>query len=360
MQAIHDVHVPACRPLPAPVDLLAALPRTPAQAALVDRSRRTVRDILSGEDPRLLVVVGPCSIHDLGAGREYGRRLAALSRALGDRLVIVLRAYFEKPRTGAGWQGLLLDPDLDGTGDISKGLRLARGFLREMLDLGLPTATEFLDPISPQYLADLVCWTAIGARTSESQMHRQLASGLPMPLGFKNGTDGRVRGAIHAIKAAARGQSFLGISADGRAAAVRTRGNPDCHIVLRGGAGGPNFSAPDIAEVESRLEEAGLRRTIMVDCSHDNSGRRPERQPGVLAEVVSQVLSGNRSIVGVMLEGNLLGGSQPLAPGKLRYGLSVTDGCLGWSDTEACLRGAHAALAPRFETARLAEPATLS
>jgi len=357
MQATADLRISACRPLPPPAQLLASLPKTPAQAELVRRSRTTVHGILTGEDPRLLVVVGPCSIHDLEAGREYGRRLAALARELDDRLVIVLRAYFEKPRTGCGWQGLILDPDLDGTGDIAKGLRLARGFLREMLDLGLPTATEFLDPLSPQYLADLVCWTAIGARTSESQMHRQMASGLSMPLGFKNGTDGEVHGAVHGIKAAGKGQSFLGISADGRAAAVRTQGNPDCHIVLRGGASGPNYSAADLAEVESRLEAAGVSRAIVVDCSHDNSGRRPERQPGILEEVIGQALSGNHSIVGVMLESNLCGGSQALAPGKLRYGVSITDGCLGWQDTEACLRGAHAALAPRFEAAIPHEPA---
>ncbi len=355
MQRPSDPNVAACRPLPAPAELLAGLPKTPGQAALVRRSRQTIHDILAGKDQRLLVVVGPCSIHDVDAGREYARRLAALSAELGDRLVMVMRAYFEKPRTCGGWQGLILDPDLDGTGDIAKGLGLARSFLRGLLDLGLPTATEFLDPVSPQYLADLVCWTAIGARTSESQMHRQLASGLSMPLGFKNGTDGRIRTAVQAIKAAGKAQSFLGISADGRAAAVRTHGNPDCHIVLRGGEGGSNYSAEHLAAAEAMLDEEGLPKAIVVDCSHDNSGRRPERQPGVLADVIGQALGGNRSIVGVMLESSLAGGSQSPGQGKLRYGVSITDGCLAWPDTERCLRKAHAALAPRFEAASLAE-----
>jgi len=336
-----------CRRLPAPAELLAELPVTAAQAALVGHSRQTIRDILSGRDPRLLVVVGPCSIHDLVAGREYGQRLAPLARELGDRLVIVMRAYFEKPRTSVGWPGLILDPDLDGSGDIGLGLRLARRFLGEMLELGLPTATEFLDPVSPQYIADLVSWSAMGARTAESQMHRQLASGLSMPLGLKNGTEGSLRGAINAIKAAAQGQAFLGIAADGHAAAFRTAGNPDCHIVLRGGADGPNYSAAHVAAVGHLLERAGLPKKIMVDCSHDNSGRRADRQPGIVAEVVGQILTGNRTVMGLMLESHLFGGAQKLAgpQEKLRYGVSITDECLDWTATEHCLRETHAALA---------------
>lgn len=350
-----------CRRLPAPAELLASFPRTRRQASLVIRSRRAVQGILSGTDRRLLVVVGPCSIHDVVAGMEYARRLSALARELSDRLIIVMRAYFEKPRTSVGWQGLILDPDLDGSGDIAKGLRMARRFLRDALDLGLPTATEFLDPISPQYLSDLVCWAAVGARTTESQMHRQLASGLSMPIGFKNGTDGSVESAVHAIEAARQAQSFLGISADGRAAAVRTRGNRDCHIVLRGGASGPNYSPEQLAAVESKLDEAGLRRAIMVDCNHDNSGRRPERQPEILDEVVARILAGNRSIVGVMLESNLLSGAQPLVrpASGLRYGISITDACLDWHATERCLGDAHGALAPRFDTASVWEPSAI-
>ncbi len=350
MHRTSDLNILECRTLPAPAELLADWPKTGPQGALISRTRRTIHGILSGGDPRLLAVVGPCSIHDVDAGREYGERLAALARELGDRLVIVLRAYFEKPRTSVGWQGLIHDPDLDGRGDMAQGLRLARRFLGELLDLGLPTATEFLDPISPQYIADLVCWAAIGARTVESQMHRQLASGLSMPLGLKNGTGGSMQCAVNAIRAARQSQTFFGISDDGRAAAVRTRGNPDCHIVLRGGASGPNYSAAHLAAVESMLDQAGLPRLIMVDCSHDNSGRQPERQPEVLSEVVRQVLAGNRSIIGIMIESNLCGGSQPLAwpRSKLRYGVSITDGCLDWPATELCLRQTYAALAPRF------------
>ena len=357
MPRTSDLNIIECRPLPSPAELLAALPLTAPQGALVERSRQTIQHILFGGDPRLLVVVGPCSIHDLVAGREYARRLAGLAFELGDRLTIVMRAFFEKPRTATGWPGLLFDPGLDGSGDIALGLRLARRFLRDLLDLGLPTASEFLDPISPQYLADLVCWSAIGARSIESQMHRQLASGLSMPLGFKNGTDGTLLGAINAIKVAGEVQTFLGITADSRAAAVRTRGNPDCHLVLRGGASGPNFSAAHLAVAESLLDQAALPRAIMVDCSHGNSGRRPERQPAVLAEVVGQVLAGNRSIAGVMLESNLAGGCQPLTrpPAQLRYGVSITDGCLDWTATERCLRETHAALAPRFERVKTTE-----
>ena len=352
-------NVMACQPLPAPTELLAALPMTRAQAALVCLSRQIIRDILAGDDPRLLAVVGPCSIHDVDAGREYGERLAALARELGDRLVLVMRAYFEKPRTTVGWPGLIFDPGLDGSGDIAQGLRLARRFLREMLDLGLPTATEFLDPISPQYIADLVCWAAMGARTTESQLHRQLASGLSMPLGFKNGTEGTMQGAVNAIQAAGQSHAFLGISADGRAAVMRTCGNPDCHIVLRGGVSGPNYSAAHLAATEAMLDQAGLPRAILVDCNHDNSGRQPERQPEVMAAIVRQILNGNRSIVGLMVESNLLGGRQTLVqpPGKLRYGVSITDGCLDWETTERCLRETHAAIAPRFSPAKAWEPA---
>ncbi len=347
MPHISEHKIIECRPLPSPVGLLAALPRTAPQAALVARSRRMIQDILNGRNPRLLAVVGPCSIHDVTAGREYGRRLAALAHELADRIMIVMRVYFEKPRTNVGWQGLIFDPRLDGSGDIASGLRLARRFLGEILDLGLPTGTEFLDPISPEYLTDLVCWAAVGARNAESQMQRQLASGLPMPLGFKNATEGTTQSAVNAIMAAGQSQAFLGISPDGRAAAMRTRGNPDCHIVLRGGASGPNFSAAHLAAVESQLDQAGLLRAVMVDCNHDNSGRQPERQPGILAEVVGQILAGNRAIIGVMIESNLHGGSQPLVrpPGRLRYGVSITDGCLDWPATELCLRAAHAALA---------------
>lgn len=350
MHRTSDINVLETRPLPTPGELLASLPKTESQAEFVFRSRQAIHRILFGADRRLLVVVGPCSIHDLEAGREYGRKLAALAAELQDRIFIAMRVYFEKPRTTVGWKGLILDPHLDGSNDIAAGLHVGRQFLREIVDLGLPPATELLDPITPQYIADLICWSAIGARTTESQTHRQLASGLSMPLGFKNGTDGSIQTAVNAIKAASQPQTFLGISLEGRAAAIRTRGNPDCHIVLRGGAKGPNYTAPHVAEVEKSLAAAGVPRAIMIDCSHDNSNKQPERQPEILAEIVRQIVAGNASITGVMVESNLHAGNQPFPRprSELKYGVSITDGCIDWAATEKCLREAYAALAPRF------------
>lgn len=350
MHRTSDINVLETRALPTPGELLASLPKTESQAEFVFRSRQAIHRILFGTDRRLLVVVGPCSIHDLEAGREYGRKLAALASELQDRIFIAMRVYFEKPRTTVGWKGLILDPHLDGSNDIAAGLHVGRQFLREIVDLGLPTATELLDPITPQYIADLICWSAIGARTTESQTHRQLASGLSMPLGFKNGTDGSIQTAVNAIKAASQPQTFLGISLEGRAAAIRTRGNPDCHIVLRGGAKGPNYTAPHVAEVEKSLEAAKLPRAVMIDCSHDNSSKQPERQPEVLADIVRQIVAGNSSITGVMVESNLVAGNQPFPRPRteLKYGVSITDGCIDWATTERCLRETYAALAPRF------------
>jgi 3-deoxy-7-phosphoheptulonate synthase len=292
-------------------------------------------------------VVGPCSIHDVAAGREYAERLAALNREVSSHVLLVMRVYFEKPRTTVGWKGLIMDPHLDGSNDIPAGLKLAREFLRAVVDLGLPTATELLDPITPQYIADLICWSAIGARTTESQTHRQMASGLSMPLGFKNGTDGSIQTAINAIKAAQSPQTFLGINEDGQASAVTTRGNPNCHLVLRGGANGPNYSALYVRAAEKLLRDNGLPTPIMVDCSHDNSAKNPERQPAVFQEVLSQRLSGTDCLIGAMVESNLHAGNQPFPkkPGALRYGISVTDACIDWPATEQLVRAAHAALA---------------
>jgi 3-deoxy-7-phosphoheptulonate synthase len=301
----------------------------------------------------MLLIVGPCSIHDVDAGLEYGRRLAALAREVSDRVMIVMRVYFEKPRTTVGWKGLIMDPHLDGSNDIAAGLRIARAFLRDVLDLGLPTATELLDPITPQYIADLVCWSAIGARTAESQTHRQMASGLSMPIGFKNGTDGSVQTAVNAIRAASQPQTFLGINLEGAASAVVTAGNPNCHIVLRGGSGGPNYSPEHIAGTERQLEAAGLIKSIMVDCSHDNSAKMPERQPEVMRALLAQVEAGNTSILGGMIESNLLAGSQPFPQPieKLLRGVSITDGCIDWDTTESLVREVHRALARRFAPA---------
>lgn len=350
MQKTSDINVVETRALPSPAALLAELPKSEAQAEFVTRARREIHRVIFTADKRFLLIVGPCSIHDFAAGREYARRLAALARDVGDRVMIVMRVYFEKPRTTVGWKGLIMDPNLDGTHDIAAGLRLARTFLRDVLDLGLPTACELLDPITPQYIADLICWSAIGARTVESQTHRQMASGLSMPLGFKNGTDGSIATAINAIKAAAQPHTFLGINLDGSASAIVTRGNPDCHVVLRGGATGPNYSAAHIAQTEQLLARAGLLKSILVDCSHDNSAKQPERQPEVMRELLAQIAAGNGSIMGAMIESNLHAGTQafPQPKDKLRYGVSITDACIDWATTEALVRDLHAALAPRF------------
>ena len=341
MHRTSDLNVVETRTLPSPTALLAELPKTTAQAAFVAHSREDIRRIIFTDDRRFLLLIGPCSIHDVDAGRDYARRLAALAREVSDRVVVVMRVYFEKPRTTVGWKGLVMDPHLDGSHDIAAGLRLGRTFLGDVLDLGLPTATEFLDPITPQYVADLVCWGAIGARTTESQTHRQMASGLSMPIGFKNGTDG---------KAAGQPQTFLGINLDGAASAVVTRGNPNCHVVLRGGAAGPNFSPDHIAQTEALLAKANLPKSILVDCSHDNSAKKPELQPEVMRALLTQIAAGNRSIMGAMIESNLSAGNQafPVPKETLRYGVSITDGCIDWPTTEALVREIHTALAPRF------------
>jgi len=351
MQRTSDINVVETRALPSPAALLAELPKSEAQAEFVTRTRQDIHRVIFTDDRRFLLIVGPCSIHDVDAGRDYARRLTALAREVSDRVLIVMRVYFEKPRTTVGWKGLVMDPHLDGSHDIAAGLRLARTFLRDVLDLGLPTATELLDPITPQYIADLICWSAIGARTAESQTHRQMASGLSMPLGFKNGTDGSIATAINAIKAAGQPHTFLGINVDGSASAIVTRGNPACHVVLRGGATGPNYSPAHIAQTESLLAKAGLVRSILVDCSHDNSAKQPERQPEVMRELLTQITAGNASIMGAMIESNLEAGSQPFPQpkDKLRYGVSITDGCIDWPTTEKLVREIHTTLAPRFK-----------
>ncbi|HXN35649.1 MAG TPA: 3-deoxy-7-phosphoheptulonate synthase [Opitutaceae bacterium] len=350
MQRTSDINVVETRPLPSPAMLLAEIPKTEEQAGFVTRTRREIHRVIFTDDRRLVLIVGPCSIHDVDAGREYARRLAALAREVSDRVMVVMRVYFEKPRTTTGWKGLIMDPRLDGSNDIAAGLRIARGFLRDVIDLGLPTATELLDPVTPQYIADLVCWSAIGARTAESQTHRQMASGLSMPIGFKNGTDGSVQTAINGIRAASQPQTFLGINLDGAASAVVTAGNPNCHIVLRGGSAGPNYSPARIARTERLLKAAGLIPSIMVDCSHDNSARKPERQPLVMRALLRQIKAGNASLMGAMIESNLLAGSQPFPRpvGRLRRGVSITDGCIDWPTTESLVREVHSALSRRF------------
>lgn len=351
---VSDVRIADSAVLPSPEYLCREIRRSNETASFVAQSRQTIREILFGRDPRLLAVVGPCSIHDPVAGLAYAHRLAALRESLEDRLYIVMRVYFEKPRTTVGWKGLIMDPDLDGSCHIPRGLTIARRILNDILALRVPTATELLDPITPQYISDLICWSAIGARTTESQTHRQMASGLSMPLGFKNATSGDIRVAINAILAASRPQTFLGISHQGLASALTTRGNPDCHLILRGGNGLTNYHPQSVDEAAAALAQSGLPKAIMIDCSHDNSGKDAMRQPAVLETVTEQARDPNSPICGFMLESNLVGGAQkfPCPLDQLVYGQSITDACLDWDSTEAALRAAHARLDPRFAEAR--------
>lgn len=343
---VTDLHVRFNVPLPAPALLMHEMPRTETQANLVVETRKRIDAILSGESDRFLVVVGPCSIHDTEAGLEYAERLAALREELSDRLELVMRVYFEKPRTSVGWKGLIMDPDLDGSDNLAKGLRLARRLLGQVLDLGVPTATEFLDPITPQYIADRICWAAIGARTVESQTHRQMASGLSMPVGLKNATNGALTPVINALKAASHSQTFFGISAEGVASLVSTTGNPSAHMVLRGGDQGPNFDADSIAEARALLEKAGMDPAIMVDASHANCDKNYEKMPGVFESIVDQRAAGQTAIIGAMLESNLVAGNQKIDAdrSKLTHGQSITDPCIDWETTERILREAAAKL----------------
>jgi 3-deoxy-7-phosphoheptulonate synthase len=335
---VNDLNVTEQRALIAPEVLRDALPLTEDARRTVLEGREAIKAILERRDPRWFVVVGPCSIHDPQAARDYGRRLAALAPELADTLLIVMRVYFEKPRTTVGWKGLINDPDLDDSFHIEKGLHIARRLLIDLNALGLPCATEALDPITPQYLSDLIAWSAIGARTTESQTHREMASGLSMPVGIKNGTDGNRAIAINALQSVSQPHAFLGIDPAGRCAVTATRGNRHAHIVLRGGAA-PNYDSVSVALAEEELAHARLASNIMIDCSHGNSSKDPTRQPLVFADLVHQVLEGNRSIVGTMLESNLEGGNQPLAPrAQLRYGVSITDACMDWTTTERTLR----------------------
>lgn len=350
MKKVTDINISSKTLLPSPLELCKEVQKTDTTEKFVAESREAIHKIIFGNDRRLLVVVGPCSIHDLDAGREYAQKLSLLSKELSDRMLLVMRVYFEKPRTTVGWKGLIMDPNLDGTSDIPKGLRIARQFLHEVIELGIPTATELLDPITPQYIADLICWSAIGARTTESQTHRQMASGLSMPLGFKNATDGNIDVSIHAIQAASQPQTFLGIDNLGQANALTTNGNPNCHVVLRGGSNGPNYSADHVKRAGEQLSKAGLKPAIMVDCSHANSGKDPARQPDVFTETVRQSLS-DPNIIGAMLESNINHGNQlfPQPVESLKYGVSITDGCMDWETTEKILRQAYVDLAPTFQ-----------
>jgi 3-deoxy-7-phosphoheptulonate synthase len=333
-------------------------PLTGSGHDLVVRSRAAVSRIIDRIDDRLVVIVGPCSVHDPTAGLDYARRLAGLSAALCDELLVVMRVYFEKPRTTVGWKGLVNDPGLDGRFRVNEGLITARALLLDVLGLGLPVACEFLDPIIPQYLSDTVTWGSIGARTAQSQIHRQLASGLSMPVGIKNATSGDVQVAVDAISAAARGQVFIGVGDDGRAAILTTTGNPDTHVVLRGGSCGPNYDAGTVADTLERLSAAGLPPRVVIDASHGNSAKDHARQLGVVADLATRIGTGESAIVGVMLESFLVSGRQELALGRsagLTYGQSVTDACIGWDDTVSALRRLSAAVSERRRTVQKAQ-----
>ena len=345
----NNLKITAITPIIAPADLRQVFPLSEKDRAFVSRSREQIKDIIQRRDKRLIVVVGPCSIHDTEAALEYAGRLAELSRRVDDQLLLIMRVYFEKPRTTVGWKGLINDPDMNGTHLISKGLGIARGLLSRMTSLEVPVANEMLDPITPEYVADLISWGAIGARTTESQTHREMSSGLSFPVGFKNGTDGNLQIAIDAMKAAQHPHSFLGINREGRTSIIQTSGNPDVHIVLRGGSKRVNYHPEDITHTEEQLNKNGLLPTIMVDCSHGNSNKDCQKQPEVLESVVDQLLAGNGSISGVMIESNLEAGSQkiPADIGQLKYGVSITDACIDWATTEKILLNAHARLQKR-------------
>ncbi|MBW4540791.1 MAG: 3-deoxy-7-phosphoheptulonate synthase [Myxacorys chilensis ATA2-1-KO14] len=335
MRKTSDLHVVETKRLMAPTALKAEIPMTETAASLVAQTRDRIRRILRQEDDRLLVVVGPCSIHDVKAAYEYAEKLAPVRQALSDKLEIVMRVYFEKPRTTMGWKGLINDPHLDESYDINTGLRLARRLLLDLAQLGIPSATELLDPIIPQYLADLISWSAIGARTTESQTHREMASGLSMPVGFKNSTDGNLLTAVHAVMAASCPHRFLGINTEGMASIVATTGNPDCHVILRGGKNGPNYNAAALEKAVAELVQQNVVSRVMVDCSHGNSSKDYRRQSTVLKDLVEQLKAGSRHCMGVMIESHLVAGSQAVPDDldQLTYGQSITDACVDFSTT---------------------------
>ena len=350
MQITENLNIEAFEPMPTPEEIHARVPLSETAAESVLAGRRTLERILDGTDPRIFVVVGPCSIHDPVAGLDYARRLKGLATDVADTMVLVMRVYFEKPRTATGWKGYINDPRMDDSFHIEEGMRKAREFLLAVSETGLPAATEALDPIAPQYLGDLIAWVAIGARTSESQTHREMSSGLSAPVGFKNGTDGSLDAAVNAIISASSPHSFLGINMQGRSCVVRTAGNRYGHLVLRGGGGRPNYDTVSVALAEAALAKAKLPHNIVIDCSHANSYKKPELQPLVMQDCINQICAqrkrGHRSIVGLMIESFIEGGNQPIPEdlSQLKYGCSVTDACVDWATTENMIRDADAAL----------------
>lgn len=349
LKKLVNVNVAGSAPVPTPAEIQAALPASEKSLKVVLDGREVVRNILDDKDGRLFVVIGPCSIHDPIAAMEYAERLKTLADKVKDTLVLIMRVYFEKPRTTVGWKGLINDPRMDDSFRVEEGLKLARKILLDITSLGLPTATEALDPITPQYLSDLISWSAIGARTTESQTHREMASGLSTPVGFKNGTDGNIQVAINAMQSSLKPHHFLGIDANGKIAVFQTRGNAYSHVVLRGADSGPNYDAENIARCEAVLEKNKLRKKIMVDCSHGNSNKDHRKQSVVFDHCIDQVIAGNRSICGMMVESNLFEGNQkiPADLSQLKYGVSVTDQCIDWGTTEPLILKAHEKLKAR-------------
>jgi 3-deoxy-7-phosphoheptulonate synthase len=343
MKEINNLNIEEIQAMASPREVINELPNNEQINRVIYESREVIRNILAKKDSRFLVIVGPCSIHDKEATLKYAKKLSYLRKKYLDKLYIVMRTYFEKPRTTTGWRGLITDPNLDGTYDFNQGVRIAREILMDIVAFKLPTATEFLDPIIPQYIADLISWVAIGARTIESQIHRELASGVSMPVGFKNNTEGNLQLAVNAMKTAQCAHSFLGINYAGLTSIVKTKGNKASHLILRGGTTGPNYSAVYVQEAQNMLAKANLSISIMVDCSHGNSGKDPRKQREVLKSVLEQRLSGCDSLIGVLLESNLKAGRQDISD-KLEYGKSITDGCIGWEETEEILAGLYRSL----------------
>ena len=343
MKLTENLNVVDVIPLISPKTLKEHLPVSETASVTVINARKAIQQILTGKDQRLLVIVGPCSIHDPEAAQDYAERLKNLADQVSETMLIVMRVYFEKPRTTVGWKGLINDPELNGSHKINEGIELARKILLATNNIGLPCATETLDPITPQYLADLISWSAIGARTTESQTHRELASGLSMPVGFKNGTTGDLDVALNAMNSAQQPHHFLGISQEGASSVIQTAGNNFVHLVLRGGSSGPNFDAVSIHNVSDELAAGGLPKAIMIDCNHANSGKDPGRQELVLRNLILQIIDGNQSIIGTMIESNINGGNQPISM-KMKYGVSVTDACLDWDNTQRILLNANDSL----------------